>query len=266
MLPGASRVKTGTDMAYDTFTRPDLGEGIRPADDYAPRGAVRVIVTDSTDLARPAVKVDFSAKDKGALIYWNGERPSVDVMNKARAAAGLAPLAQWQIEFEDQASDQMPTIPAGFEDHSWHNDMCPRFESEALSLSLWIDHSDPEKREWPEMDRFTIYEGTSFTEHMNDEPTLATSDWSDVVAFIAKREGRDAKAARLQYLAELATAAAEIAADAMALHIQRALGVQSGDLAGIFFSGSDVEGLATVARQYIEAERDSAEAAREAEG
>lgn len=218
-------------MAYETFTRST----------YAPKGAVRVIVGTTEG---QSITVDFSTHDKGALIYWAGDFPGVDAVNKARAAAGLEPLAQWQIAFPDQAADHMPTIPAGFVDHSWHNDMCPRFESEALNLSLWVDHSDPQRREFPEMKRFNVYEGTSMAEHMNEEPTLSTDDWSDVVAFIAEREGRDVEAARAEYLGKLAREAADAAANAMALVIQKGIGDHSGDIAGLFFSNDALETMA----------------------
>jgi hypothetical protein len=53
----------------------------------------------------------------------------------------------------------------------------------------------------------------------------------------------------------LCARAADAAADAMALTIQQALGVQTGDVAGHFFTGPLLEELANVARAYLRTER-----------
>ena len=219
-------------------------------------GVTQVTVERDSD----PVVLQFSSVPAGTLVKASA-RLSLEDMNAARKAAGFAPLALWQDQFSDQANDHMPEIPAGFEDVSWCNDMCPAFESKALKLSLWVDHSDPEGREFPESDRFTIYKGTSET-GQDDMPLLATSDWSEVIAFLAKRQKRDPEEARAAYLEKLAEEAAEAAANAMAMVIQRALGVPSGDLAAMWFDGE--QRLRDVASEYIDAERDAA--ANEAEG
>jgi hypothetical protein len=220
---------------------------------YHPKGAVRV---EGAGFSEP-VTLDFSTVAAGALIFSTA-RLSVDDMNAARKAAGLAPIAQWQMAFEDQAADHMPSIPAGFVDVSWHNDMCPAFESAALGLTVWIDHSDPQRREFPESHRFAVYEGTSETGQA-DSPVLTADDWSEVVAFIAAREGRDPEAARAAFLEQLAKDAAEAASNAMALTIQQALGVESGDLAALWFCGEPESTLEQIARDYITTERNHAE-------
>lgn len=53
----------------------------------------------------------------------------------------------YQTEFPDFKPADMPAIPAGFADSSWHNDACPRFENEQLGLTLWVDYLDPAERE-----------------------------------------------------------------------------------------------------------------------
>lgn len=58
--------------------------------------------------------------------------------------------------------------------------------------------------------------------------------------------------------AALADQAAEAAANAMALAIQTALGVESGDVAALFFDGDHEETLREIARDYIQTERNFA--------
>ena len=47
-------------------------------------------------------------------------------------------VPQWRAEFPDYPVDDMPDpLPAGFVDHSWHNDDCPSFSHEATRTLLW---------------------------------------------------------------------------------------------------------------------------------
>jgi len=62
----------------------------------------------------------------------------------------------YKTEFPDFPASHMPRIPLGFDDVSWHNDAMPRFESEALGLTLWIDYLQPEKREIETGRRFLL--------------------------------------------------------------------------------------------------------------
>lgn len=44
----------------------------------------------------------------------------------------------------------IPTIPQGFVDMSWHNDVCPKFErqyNETHSVFFWVDYSEESRRE-----------------------------------------------------------------------------------------------------------------------
>lgn len=61
-------------------------------------------------------------------------------------------------EFSNFASSNMPVIPAGFIDQSWHNDTMPHWEHDALRVSLWIDHEDPKERECDAGFRFALYD------------------------------------------------------------------------------------------------------------
>lgn len=68
-----------------------------------------------------------------------------------------------QSEFPDYPLDKVPPIPFDWEDHSWHNDACPRFFAgltEAFDpVWVWIEYPEPEKREDPETERYCIQVG-----------------------------------------------------------------------------------------------------------
>jgi hypothetical protein len=48
------------------------------------------------------------------------------------------------------------TMPKGFVDESWHNDLMPTWINESLGLQIWVDHQDAAQREFPEAKRFTL--------------------------------------------------------------------------------------------------------------
>lgn len=54
----------------------------------------------------------------------------------------------YQIEFPDYPVADMPSIPAGFVDVSWHNDACLSFMNEERRLVIWCDFADPAMREY----------------------------------------------------------------------------------------------------------------------
>lgn len=60
-------------------------------------------------------------------------------------------------EFPDY-DGELPSIP-GYEDTSWHNDVCPsigRDYGDGVRVRVWCDYVDPEKRECPDSKRFAI--------------------------------------------------------------------------------------------------------------
>jgi hypothetical protein len=44
----------------------------------------------------------------------------------------------------------------GWEDVSWHNDVCPRFENRELGLAVWVDCNEPECREYEDWAQYTV--------------------------------------------------------------------------------------------------------------
>lgn len=61
----------------------------------------------------------------------------------------------WKSQFggEWEVPDQLANHP-DFEDMSWRNDAAPSFHRKAKlgywTVVIWVDHPDPEKREWPD--------------------------------------------------------------------------------------------------------------------
>jgi hypothetical protein len=55
-------------------------------------------------------------------------------------------MKDWRIEFPDFPVEDMPTLPEGWADASWHNDACPSFVNERLKAAIFIDYRDPAMR------------------------------------------------------------------------------------------------------------------------
>lgn len=76
------------------------------------------------------------------------------------------------------------TLPEGFEDTSWHNDICPSFSRELADGSkvvIFVDYEDLEKRELSDENRFNVY---VINEDDTYKGTLATDVWSKVLEFV----------------------------------------------------------------------------------
>lgn len=98
-------------------------------------------------------------------------------------------MANYLIEFPDYKPADMPALPAGFEDASWHNDACPSFVSDPVGLLIWVDYLDPALREFDgKYPRFTVQQQRAGIEVSG--PSLATDDWSEVLAFIELQRQR----------------------------------------------------------------------------
>lgn len=94
-------------------------------------------------------------------------------------------MSDFTIEFPNFPVADMPAIPVGFADISWHNDACPMFRDEARKLTIQVDYAKPEDRESPDCVRFALvredFEGTDA-----DREFLAeTDDWNEILTAIA---------------------------------------------------------------------------------
>ncbi|BBZ93049.1 hypothetical protein BRDID11004_60530 [Bradyrhizobium diazoefficiens] len=90
-------------------------------------------------------------------------------------------MADYRKEFPDFPAADMPALPQGFEDNSWHNDSCPNFTSAELGLRIWIDYADKAQREHPDASRFVL-------EPAENEDTITdpiiTDDWAVILAAV----------------------------------------------------------------------------------
>lgn len=107
-------------------------------------------------------------------------------------------MANYQQEFPDFAAADLPAIPQGFEDSSWHNDACPSFISAELGLRIWINYADKEKREQQGDSRFGLQ-----VENTDDDITdpVNSDDWAVILEAVEEE-----RAEITACLAELAKA------------------------------------------------------------
>jgi hypothetical protein len=98
-------------------------------------------------------------------------------------------MADFRKQFPDFPAEDMPAIPAGFVDASWHNDTCPCLVSDAAGLQIWVDYLDPTKREYEgKYPRFSVSQQRAGVEHSG--PSIQTDSWDEVLAFIATQPDR----------------------------------------------------------------------------
>lgn len=90
------------------------------------------------------------------------------------------------------------TIPAGFDDISWHNDSNPRWRREDgdHDIEIWVDYADEALRENPAGKQFTLYQlPPKWDDHMEGEwATLcSTDDYDELLRVLAAYDaGRSA--------------------------------------------------------------------------
>lgn len=85
-------------------------------------------------------------------------------------------------EFPDFPATDMPTIPAKWEDISWHNDSCPSFECKEHGFRLWVEYADEAKRDFKGGKRFSLYPLNE--EGEQGESLLDTDDWAEMLALM----------------------------------------------------------------------------------
>jgi len=89
-------------------------------------------------------------------------------------------------EFPDFDMATLPSIPETFTCYAWHQDSCPVWydgnpaEPKAGLLMLAIDFDDPELREYPESERFTLH--LSLRDGQYPSPLMFTNKWEDIKA------------------------------------------------------------------------------------
>lgn len=88
---------------------------------------------------------------------------------------------------------QIPAVLQSYKwkDVSWHNDMSPRFENIELMLAVWVEATDPEKREYEDCKQYTVVKLIRIN---SEETTLAddnifeTEDAKELIEWLHKYE------------------------------------------------------------------------------
>ena len=86
----------------------------------------------------------------------------------------------------------MPDLPPGWEDTSWHNDTCPSYRKGRTMV--FIDYPDPADRELDTGHRFSAYaldeEGCMYFtgDGSGEDDLLHTDSWDEVLRLFAERE------------------------------------------------------------------------------
>jgi len=83
-------------------------------------------------------------------------------------------------EFPDYEASSLPEIPADWEEASWHNDVCPSWQTPASGrtyLHIFIDYLDPDQRELGDQ-RFSVSE---IDEDGDSGHLMDTDDWQAVL-------------------------------------------------------------------------------------
>ena len=76
----------------------------------------------------------------------------------------------------------------GWQDVSWHNDVCPRFENEKLMLAVWVETTDPCGREYEDWKQYTVVKiiDTSDGTVLEDESCFETDSVEGLQEWIHK--------------------------------------------------------------------------------
>jgi hypothetical protein len=94
-------------------------------------------------------------------------------------------MTSFRTEFPDYPESDMPQLPEGFEDTSWHNDACPSYSN--ADCTIWIDYVDPTKREhnatYPRFNVQPMRDGIEIT----GDGGLMTDSWDEVLSYIARQ-------------------------------------------------------------------------------
>lgn len=66
-----------------------------------------------------------------------------------------------------------------WEDVSWHNDICPRFENKTRLLAIWVETINPELREYDDWKQYTVVKLIPYSDgklQLADDTLFTTED------------------------------------------------------------------------------------------
>jgi hypothetical protein len=87
-------------------------------------------------------------------------------------------------QFSSDYDVDFPSIPNGWRDTSWGNDMCPSYEVIGKPLVVWIDAADPERRECGGK-RYVVVIVEETEDRSVVDTLIETDDFAEVVAAVA---------------------------------------------------------------------------------
>ena len=94
---------------------------------------------------------------------------------------------QFQIDEDRQLIVPTWLLRKPWEDHSWGNEVCPRFVNPDLGVSLWVDYDQQEDRELDHLDckKFTLVQVLNLDEDVLSDTTLfATDSEADLLMYL----------------------------------------------------------------------------------
>lgn len=74
-----------------------------------------------------------------------------------------------------------------WEDVSWHNDVCPRWENKEIGLAVWVDCNEPECREYEDWKQYTVVKIVAIDREcavLADDTEFATEDPAELKRWI----------------------------------------------------------------------------------
>lgn len=104
-------------------------------------------------------------------------------------------FAQMANEFPTFDQSTLPTIPAHWQDSSWHNDVCPSFLAagnfDGSNARVFIDYVKPEDREYPEYERYAVTFDDGSGMSCGD---VVSDNWREILEAVAAWERDDLSA------------------------------------------------------------------------
>lgn len=67
-------------------------------------------------------------------------------------------------------------------DESWHNDVCPRFESHETGRRIWVEHINPELREWTPCSRYAVFALNEYLDQDDGDPIYCGDDLNEALS------------------------------------------------------------------------------------
>ena len=126
----------------------------------------------------------LGATENVGSVFPSNARPLSEVLSVDENIISTPAVPKFKQEFPNFPVDAFPALPAGFEDSSWHNDVCPSITNEKAHLHVFIDFPAPQEREEPSLNRFFVNRLDADGCLTEAEPLLQTDDWEEVMLLI----------------------------------------------------------------------------------